>query len=168
MKLVVGIADMKMAKQPGDEIVTYALGSCLGVTVYDSVAGVGGMLHVMLPQSTISPNKARENPHMFVDTGLPQLFKEAYKLGAKKERLIVSVVGGASLKAMRKDCFEIGKRNILVLRKMLWRNGVLLKAEDVGGNCSRNMSLDISTGTVTVSTYNGKKAGKEERVLECR
>ncbi|GAB4242994.1 MAG: chemotaxis protein CheD [Acidobacteriota bacterium] len=167
VKHVVGIAEFIVSNQPGDILITYALGSCLGITIYDPVAQVGGLLHVMLPLSSVSPEKAKEKPAMFVDTGVPLLFKESYKLGAKKERIWVAVSGGASLRKGEQDCFEIGKRNILMLRKLLWRNGVLIKAEDTGGVNSRNMSLEIGTGRVTVFSYNGEK-GKEERVYECR
>ena len=159
---------MRVSAQPEDTLITYALGSCLGISIYDAVAQVGGLIHIMLPQSSVSPEKARERPHMFVDTGVPLLFKESYKLGARKERLSVTVAGGASLRASGKDCFEIGKRNLVMLRKLLWRNGVLLQREDVGGNCSRNMSLDVSTGDVTIFSYNGANKGKEERVYGCR
>lgn len=167
MKHVVGIADMKVTDQPEDELITYALGSCLGITVYDPVARVGGLLHVMLPLSSVSPEKAAEKPFMFVDSGVPLLFRESYRLGARKERMWVTVCGGASLRNAEHDCFEIGKRNLLMLRKILWKNGVLLRAEDTGGTKSRNMCLDLATGKVTVFTYNGDQ-GKEERVYECR
>lgn len=156
MKQTVGISEMKIARDPEDVLVTYALGSCLGIAIYDPLARVGGMIHVMLPLSTAHPMKARDNPCMFVDTGVPRLFLEAYKAGARKERLLVSVAGGASLRGSTNDWFEIGKRNLLMLRKLLWRNGVLLQAEDVGGTHSRTMELEIRTGRVTISS-NGRK-----------
>lgn len=146
----VGIADLKFASSAEDTIITYALGSCLGITVYDPVMHVGGMLHVMLPASTVNPTKAQTNPFMFVDTGVPKLFLESYKLGAKKERLVVNVAGGAAQKNEDEDQFQIGKRNILTLRKLLWKNGVIIKSEDTGGQVSRTMSLDVKTGSVTV------------------
>ncbi len=140
---------MKLSATEGDIIVTHALGSCLGITVHDPVAKVGGLLHVMLPLSTLDPEKAAQNPYMFVDTGVPRLFLESYKLGAKKERLEVKVAGGASVHEDEgEDYFQIGKRNFVMLRKLLWKNGVLLKSYDVGGNSSRTMSLEIGTGTV--------------------
>jgi chemotaxis protein CheD len=140
---------MKVSSQPGDLIITHALGSCLGLTIYDPVAGVGGMLHVMLPLSTIDLRKAAQNPCMFVDTGVPRLFLESYKAGAQKQRLIVKVAGGASTKTHNdEDYFEIGKRNFIMLKKLLWKNGVILKAHDVGGNSSRTMSLEVGTGDV--------------------
>lgn len=153
VKYTVGVADMKISSGSDDVIITHALGSCLGITVYDPVAGVGGMLHVMLPTSTIDTAKAQANPYMFVDTGVPRLFLDAYKLGAQKERCIVRVAGGACLHSNEEDdFFSIGKRNFTALRKLLWKNGVLLKSSDVGGHDSRTMSLDLNTGAVSVKT----------------
>ena len=91
MRQIVGVADMKIAAKQGDELITYALGSCLGITIYDPRVGVGGMLHVMLPQSNVDPSKAAENPYIFVDTGVPKLFLDCYQEGAEKQRLIVKV-----------------------------------------------------------------------------
>ncbi|MEN6520402.1 MAG: chemotaxis protein CheD [Armatimonadota bacterium] len=156
MKYIVGVADMKISGDAGDQIVTHALGSCLGITVYDPVAKVGGLLHVMLPLSTIDSEKAKANPYMFVDTGVPRLFLDSYKAGAAKQRLIVKVAGGACLHGSDKDdYFQIGKRNFIMLRKLLWKNGVLLKAEEVGGSDSRTLSLDIDTGEVTIRANGG-------------
>ena len=149
MKHVVGVADMRISANKEDSLVTYALGSCLGITVYDPIASVGGMVHVMLPLSNIDPAKAQQNPCMFVDTGVPKLFLDCYSAGARKERMIVRVAGGACTKDNEEDdFFQIGKRNFVVLKKLLWKNGVLLKASDVGGTQSRTMSLDIGTGEV--------------------
>lgn len=149
---VVGMADLKVSASTSDRIVTYALGSCLGITAHDPVAGVGGMLHVMMPDSEIDANKAKANPYMFVDTGVPQLFKQCYALGAKKERMIVRVAGGAFQgEDESQDRFQIGKRNFIALRKLLWKNGVMIKASDVGGiQQSRTMYLSIASGDVTI------------------
>jgi chemotaxis protein CheD len=150
-KHTVGIADMIVSAASDDVIITYALGSCLGITVYDPVVRVGGMLHAMLPTCSTDPEKAQKNPFMFVDTGVPKLFLESYKLGAKKERLIVKVAGGASVnKTADEDHFQIGKRNFLMLRKLLWKNGVLIKAENVGGQHARTMSLVLADGEVII------------------
>jgi chemotaxis protein CheD len=142
---------MKIASQAGDLIITYALGSCLGIAIHDPVACVGGLLHVMLPLSAIDPPKAKENPFMFVDTGVPRLFLDCYKEGARKERLIVKVAGGANVNEnVRDDYFQIGKRNFVMLRNLLWKNGVLLRAHDVAGTVSRTMTLEIGSGEVTI------------------
>ena len=145
MKHVVGVADMKVAHGADDVIVTHALGSCLGITLHDPVARVGGMFHVMLPNASVCPDKAAKNPFMFVDSGTPLFFKEAYAAGAAKERLTVKVVGGAAL-GSGEDFFAIGKRNFVTLRKLFWKNGILIAAEDVGGNISRTLHLDVATG----------------------
>ena len=151
MKHVVGVADMKISMNKEDSLTTYALGSCLGITVYDPVALIGGMVHVMLPLSTLAPDKAGMNPCMFVDTGVPRLFLDCYKAGAHKERLIVKAAGGACVRGDEEDdFFQIGKRNFVMLKKLLWKNNVLLKAFDVGGTQARTLSLDIGTGEVTL------------------
>lgn len=154
---VVGISDLIISADPAEVLITYALGSCLGIAIHDPVAGVGGMLHVMLPESAIDAAKAAANPYMFVDTGVPQLFKQAYAAGAQKARLRVVVAGGAAVMTGGQDSFQIGKRNIQALRKLLWKNGVFVQAQDVGGaQRSRTMSLAIATGEVNLRV-NGER-----------
>ena len=149
---VVGVADVKYSSDTEERLVTYALGSCLGVSVYDPVARVGGLLHVMLPTGAIDPEKMLQNPSMFVDSGVPALFKECYKLGARKERMIVKVAGGShTVSTDEDDKYQIGKRNLLALRRLLWMNGVMLHAQETGGvQLSRTMWLDVGTGEVTL------------------
>ena len=156
MKHIVGVADAKVSNDPEDVLITHALGSCLGVTVYDPVAKAGGLLHVMMPLSTINPQRAKESPYAFVDTALPRFFKEIYANGAVKSRLAIRVSGGASIGGNGNDRFNIGKRNYIVLKKMFWKNGVLIEAEDVGGTIPRTMSLEIGTGRVWLSTAGQK------------
>lgn len=149
---VVGVADLKVSNVQGERLITYALGSCLGIVVHDPVAGVAGMLHVMLPTGTIDPAKMQDKPAMFVDSGVPLLFKECYKLGAKKERMQVKVAGGAHQGAREEDDrFQIGKRNMIALRKLLWKNNVLVHAHETGGvQTSRTMWVDVTSGDVTL------------------
>ena len=146
---VVGVADMAVLKGPNAEIITHALGSCIGVTIYDPTTKVGGLLHFMLPDSKINDEKASNTPAMFADTGIPILFKKAYELGAKKENLIVCAAGGAEVLSDGGH-FKIGSRNRTVLRKIFWKNNVLLSADDTGGNNSRTLHLSLADGTVTV------------------
>ncbi len=147
----VGIAEMKVSDQRSDIIITHALGSCLGIAAYDPVACIGGLLHVMLPLSSIDPVKAERNPLMFVDTGFPKLVLECLRIGAQKQRLEITVAGGANSNDREEnDLFKIGKRNFLILRKLLWKNGLLLKSYDVGGSNSRTMLLEIGTGKVMI------------------
>jgi chemotaxis protein CheD len=156
---VVGIAEMAVSRDPSERIITHALGSCLGVVVYDPVAGVGGLLHAMLPLSEIDPEKAQVNPCLFVDTGVPELFRACYRAGAEKARLVVKVAGGAYAgEADQVDQFQVGKRNLLTLKKLLWKNGVMLRAEDVGGQrVFRTVSLQLASGDVIVKS-NGRES----------
>ena len=151
MKHIVGVADAAFSTTPGDIIVTHALGSCLGISIHDAVARVGGLLHVMMPLSTVDPAKAEKKPWMFINTGVPKLFREAYELGAQKNRLTVKIAGGANMHSDGTDHFAIGKRNYIVLKKIFWKNGILIDAEDVGGTVARTMHLEIGTGKVWLS-----------------
>ena len=137
--------------QEVDTIVTHAIGSCLGLMVYDPIAKVGGLLHAMLPLSKINPNKAKTNPYMFVDIGVPKLFKEIYRIGGEKSRLVVKAAGcGQPLG--KNEIFKIGERNFTILKKLLWKNNVLLDADDVGGPSGRTVYFDVSTGEVKISS----------------
>ena len=149
MNLVVDIADCQVSDDPAGQLVTYSLGSCIGVAIWDPEAHVGGMIHYMLPESSLSPEKAKANPAMFADTGLPVLFKSAYALGAVKKRLVVKVAGGSSL-LDDNGTFNIGKRNYAALRKIFWKNGILIDAEHVGQQLSRTMRLEVGSGRTTI------------------
>jgi chemotaxis protein CheD len=154
-RLVVDLAEQVVSNNPDDFIITYALGSCIAVVLYDPVCVVGGMIHYMLPLSSTNPEKAKAKPAMFADTGVPLLFHSMYALGCQKSDLIVKVVGGGQLYDDQ-GTFEIGKRNITVLRRMLWKTNVLVSAEDVGGQKSRTVSLDIATGRCVVKSQNAE------------
>ncbi len=156
MKLIVGVSDMKVSDDPKSTLITYSLGSCIGLVIYDPVVKVGGMLHYMLPESCIDEDKARKNPYMFANTGIPALFKACYKFGAKKQRMRIAVMGGAQV-LDQKGFFNIGKRNHTALRKMLFKNNVMIDYEDTGGNVNRTVRLEITTGDI----YN-KASGKGE------
>lgn len=155
MQHVIDIADMKVTNVAEDVLVTYSLGSCVGLSLYDPVAGVGGMIHCMLPLSRIDPAKAQANPFMFTDTGVASLIQAVYDLGGEQRRLIAKVAGGACL-LDEKGVFKIGERNYTVLRKILWKNNILIAAEDVGGTASRTMHLYMQAGRTTI-----KSAGVE-------
>ena len=143
----VGIADCRISNVPDDILVTYALGSCVAVLIHDPVARTGGLLHYMLPESGIDPTKARDNPYMFADTGVPLLFRRSYEKGAQKRRLVVSIAGGAQVMD-ETGVFNIGKRNYLALKRILWKAGVLIHNEAVGGAVSRTVRLEVGTGRV--------------------
>ncbi|MFO8239727.1 MAG: chemotaxis protein CheD [Dissulfuribacterales bacterium] len=151
-QIVVGISDLKVSGNAGDILITYALGSCVGVAVYDPVDRVGGLLHFMLPDSSIDETKARRNPAMFADTGIPLLFKSCYKLGAVKKRMIVKIAGGASIMDDM-NYFRIGQKNITAARKIFWRNGIIIDGEDLHGNYNRTVKLNISNGKFYVKNF---------------
>lgn len=147
--ITVDIADIKVSNDPNVTLVTYALGSCIAVVLYQPTLRAGGMIHYMLPLASVSPEKAKESPGMFADSGIPLLFERMYALGCKKPDLIVKVMGGGQIYDDN-NTFAIGQRNYTVLRKIFWKAGVLITAEDVGGHKSRTARLSIATGIVTV------------------
>lgn len=148
---VVGVADMIASNLSNAELITYSLGSCLGVMLYDPVKRVGGLLHIMLPTSSIDPAKAASRPFMFVDTGVPRLFHAVYGLGGDKSRLLVKVAGGAQFMDEKK-IFNIGQRNTQTLRELLAKNGVVANAMDVGGVTSRTVRMKLDTGDVSIQS----------------
>lgn len=154
-QIVVGVGDMAVSDDPAETLVTYALGSCLGVVAWDKQAHVGGLLHFMLPASTVNPEKARDNPAMFGDTGLPEFLERLFQLGATRKHLVIKLAGGAEINGP--DSFEIGKRNLLLARRLLWKNALAPVAEDVGGRIGRTLRLEIGTGRVLLKDPAGER-----------
>jgi chemotaxis protein CheD len=154
-EIIVGISDLKVSNNPEDALVTYALGSCIGVAVFDPKAKVGGLLHFMLPDSSLDPNKAKSTPGMFADTGIIALFKTCYDYGAEKKRMVVKIAGGANI-LDDTNYFRIGQKNIMAMRKIFWRNNVFIDGEDTGENYNRTVRLDLSSGRCTLKSSNGK------------
>lgn len=148
-RIVIDISDAKVSDNPSDVLVTYSLGSCIGVCLYDPTAQIGGMLHYQLPTSTMDPSRAQSKPFMFADTGMKLLMDKLTSMGANRKRFQIRIAGGASM-ATGPQGFDIGKRNYLSIRKILWSNGMIINCEDVGGNSARNLYLDMADGTVTV------------------
>jgi chemotaxis protein CheD len=145
MRHIVGVADMKLANNPGDLLVTHALGSCIGLAIYDAEAQVGGILHFMLPFSSVNPEKAQANPCIFADTGIPAFFKAAFRMGARKSSLTVKMAGGAQV-SDDTDFFAVGKRNQAAARKIFAKNKIAISREAVGGRMSRTLYLEIGSG----------------------
>ena len=155
-RIVVNVSDAKISDDPSDIIVTYSLGSCIGVCLYDMDRKIGGMLHYQLPDSKMNPERAKENPFMYADSGMKILVDKMISMGASKKRLQVKIAGGAAMDSGPKG-FDIGKRNHLAIRKMLWKNGMLISSEDVGGSSPRNLYINIENGIVTVRSNNLEK-----------
>jgi chemotaxis protein CheD len=159
MNIVVGVSDMKASNDPKGTLITYSLGSCIGIAIYDPLVKAGGLLHFMLPESSLVPVKAAVKPFMFADSGIPLLFKSVYALGGEKRRMRVIMVGGGQV-LDQKGFFNIGKRNEMAVRKIFHRNNVVIDYTDTGGNVNRTIRLDISTGETRL-----KVSGQGERIL---
>ena len=151
MNIVVNVSDARVSQDPHDILVTYALGSCIGVCLYDPITRCAGMLHFQLPTSTLDAGRAQANPCMFADTGMARLLGDLAALGAQPRRLHVTLAGGAEILDER-GVFSIGKRNHTAIRKLLWQKGLLLKAERVGGSEPRTVYLHVADGTTIVKS----------------
>ena len=147
-RIVVGIGECQVSADPDARIITYALGSCIALAIYDPVARIGGLLHYLLPESKLDPERAVRNPYLFADTGIPALFHNAYDLGAVKKRLRVTAIGGAQV--TEPESFQIGERNHLAMKKILFRAGVLVHHEEVGGSLSRTVRIEVESGRVVM------------------
>jgi chemotaxis protein CheD len=154
--LIVGVGDCKVTREPTAELITYALGSCIAVAIWDPVSKAAGLLHFMLPESSVDPGGGAERPFRYADTGTPLLFRRTYEAGGEKRRLVVRIAGGAAV-VDDGGVFSIGKRNYAALKKILWKAGVLIHGEAVGGTNSRTVRLEAATGRFWV-----KEAGASE------
>ncbi len=150
-RVVIGVGDVAVSNNAQVTLSTYALGSCVGVVVYDPGARAGGLLHLMLPESQISPEKAQAQPAMFADTGLPLLFRSMVGLRAERSRLRLFVAGGASV-LTGPDSFKIGERNVRATMDYLARQGLAVRRSDVGGTVNRTLHLEVGSGTLALKT----------------
>ncbi len=148
---IVNIGDMKVSGNPNDTIVTYALGSCIGMTLYDPKTRVGGMIHCKFDLAESYSEQADSNPLLFVDTGFSMLLKAVYSLGAEKRRLIVKLAG-ASMLYKDNDMFKIGEKNYKAARELLSQYRIPIRAEEVGGNIPRTLYLSIKDGQTLLRT----------------
>ena len=147
----VGMADYKVGSAPST-IISYGLGSCIGISLYDPQTKVGGLLHIMLPDSTQA--RPTDNPAKFADTGLPLMLKDVLALGAVKTRLVAKIAGGAQMFAFQNatDIMRVGSRNAEAAKKILKSQGIKIIAEDTGGTYGRTVSIDLNTGVYKVKT----------------
>jgi chemotaxis protein CheD len=149
--IVVSVSDAKTSRNPQDALLTHALGSCIGVMLYDDLSGVAGMLHFQLPNAGENPHRAEQNPAMFADTGMAYVLGQMQQLGAMSNRLHVKIAGGAEMLNDNK-LFNIGRRNHAAIRKILWQHGLMIASEDVGGKKPRTVRMDVANGSVTVKS----------------
>lgn len=150
-EIKVGIADMNTASSP-DKIMTVGLGSCIGIVIYDKTKGIGGLAHIMLPDSSQFNNVT--NPLKFADLAVPMLIDRLERMGASKRNMKAKIAGGASMfnfsdKSMIMD---IGNRNGIAVKSALKKYSIPIIAEDVGGNKGRTMILDTTDGIVLIKT----------------
>ena len=155
---IVDIADLVVSGDPADTLVTYSLGSCVGMAIYDPQLRIGGMIHCMLPLSKLDPQKAAQKPAMFVDTGVQALLQAMFAAGSQRRDLVIKIAG-ASSPLDENGSFRIGERNLAVLRKLLWKNDLLIAAEDTGGTIARTLYLRLSDGRTVL------RAGEQMREL---
>jgi chemotaxis protein CheD len=151
--ITVGIGDWAVSCNPDDAIKTYALGSCIAVILLDVSVGMAALIHIALPESSIDPDKAIKLPGYFADTGLPLMIEEMKKRGATRPHIRVKIAGGASVMD-DKGIFDIGKRNLLAAKRILWKSSLGAIAEDTGGDISRTVTVQVSDGETTIASGN--------------
>lgn len=154
MQIVVNVSDAKASANTDDTLVTYSLGSCIGVMLYDAQRRVAGMLHFQLPTGTADPARAQQSPMMFGDTGFDVLLQMMDRLGANRKNIKAKIAGGAKM-LNDTTTFDIGRRNHQAIRKTLWQHGMFLEKEDCGGAQPRTVTMSVAEGTVTL-----KKGGQ--------
>ena len=147
----VGMADYKVGSAPAT-IISYGLGSCIGISIYDPQTKIGGLLHIMLPDSTQS--RPSENPAKFADTGIPLMLADILQLGASRSRLVAKLAGGAQMFAFANatDIMRVGARNAAAAKKILQDLRIPVLAEDTGGSYGRTVQIDLATGIYKVKT----------------
>ena len=154
----VGMADYKVGRAP-DTLISYGLGSCIGISLYDPQTKIGWLLHIMLPDSNQS--RANENRAKFADTGIPDMLEELIRMGAARSRLVAKLAGGSQMFAFANasDIMRVGLRNASASKEILKKLSIPIVGEDTGGNYGRTVQIDLSTGVYKVKTID--KGDKE-------
>ncbi len=154
----VGMADYKVGRAP-DTLISYGLGSCIGISLYDPQTKIGGLLHIMLPDSNQS--RANENRAKFADTGIPDMLNELVRMGAARSRLVAKLAGGSQMFAFANasDIMRVGLRNASASKEILKKLSIPIVGEDTGGSYGRTVQIDLSTGVYKVKTID--KGDKE-------
>ena len=154
----VGMADYKVGRAPAT-LISYGLGSCIGISLYDPQTKIGGLLHIMLPDSNQS--RANENRAKFADTGIPDMLNELIRMGAAKSRLVAKLAGGSQMFAFANasDIMRVGLRTASASKEIVKKLSIRLVGEDTGGNYGRTVQIDLSTGVYKVKTID--KGDKE-------
>nr|WP_092068282.1 chemotaxis protein CheD [Dendrosporobacter quercicolus]NSL47036.1 chemotaxis protein CheD [Dendrosporobacter quercicolus DSM 1736]SDL73526.1 chemotaxis protein CheD [Dendrosporobacter quercicolus] len=147
----VGMADYKVGRNPAS-LISYGLGSCVGIALYDPVTKIGGLAHIMLPDSTQA--RSTDNPAKFADTALPLMLSDMLKLGAMKFRIAAKIAGGAQMFtfANATDIMRVGERNTEAVKAVLKKIDVKIIADDTGGNYGRTVELKLDAGIYRIKT----------------
>jgi chemotaxis protein CheD len=161
-QFVVGMADFAVSHDPALVLVSNPLGACLGIAIYDPAVKVGGLLHSLLPASSIDPIRAASRPAMFLDSGLAAMLTRAEQLGAKKENLLVYIAGGAQIMD-ESTFFNIGQRNYEIFLRLLKGLNLNVEAQQIGGRSNQIMQLHLDTGEVRL-----KSSGQAKATLLCK
>lgn len=156
---VVGISDCKLSDEPTDTVVTYALGSCVGLSLYDRKSRMGGVLHVMLPDSRFRSASREFNPYMYADAGFHAFLKALMAKGARREAIEARLAGGANM-LQHSQFLDIGKRNAEAMVTVLRLERIPILGSSLGGVVGRSMSLRLQDGAVTV-----RLLGRGEEIL---
>lgn len=162
--LNVGMGEIQVSNNPVDIITAPGLGSCIGLSIYDPVAKIAGMAHIVLPDSNNSSTISLKTslPGKFADTAVPEVLNQMYKLGAKKQNLIIKISGGAQMFNFEKggNVLNIGMRNAIAVKSHIAKEGLTIKTTDTGGNKGRTVKIEVKTGTVCV-----KIIGQQEVII---
>ncbi len=150
--IILGVGDLGASNKAGQVIKTYALGSCVALILYDVRQKTAGMVHIALPDSSINKNRAITKPGYFADTGVPSLLALMSRLrGGENKKLVAKLAGGANIMDAE-GTFSIGTRNVTAANEILTALGLTPICQDVGGQISRTVSIEVDTGKVTLST----------------
>ena len=148
-KITIGIADMKLARGQG-MLITYALGSCIGICLHDPLLKLGALVHIMLP---VNMETNRTNTMKYADTGLRETLRQMEAMGANRTRITAKIAGGAKMFETAGSLGNIGQRNIESVHLNLKKEGIRLLKEDVGGSVARTLLFDVNSGLGCVRCY---------------
>ena len=154
-EIAVGIGEIKVSSDSSSYLISYSLGSCIAVIIYDTINSTAGMAHIALSDSMINIEKAGRRPGYYADTGIKELLLAMRENGVTidPKKLIVKIAGGAKTLKLKSDRFKIAENNIQTVRKLLKEAGLNITGEDVGDTIPRTVRIETSTGKVTVSNW---------------
>lgn len=156
MKINVAISSMKIEKKCSNVLSAQNLGSDLAISIYDPDTGVGGIIHFMLPDSSVYPEAAKKNPLIFADTGIPIFLNAFFSYGTSRQRLVANVAGGADLIVKGKSLFSVGQQNIAKAVVLLAQNKLAIAQQTVGGTKTRHLFIELSSGKTWVDDTNSR------------